>query len=119
MSELDEPSSVGEMLTKQLCDGAITAANAQEVFLRYYGRKNRVIEKEPVAITIQDAEKQTIIAALELGLTMARTADKLGICTRTLRNKMCQYDLYEPRPIGRPRGSKNNAKWDELASVNG
>lgn len=48
----------------------------------------------PVGRTIQDVVRELIVATLEAeGHNQTRTADRLGISTRTLRNKLYEYGI--------------------------
>lgn len=51
----------------------------------------------PVGHTIQEVVRELVLATLEAeGNNQTRTADRLGICTRTLRNKLYEYGIKIP-----------------------
>lgn len=66
-----------------------------------------------VGMTIHDMEKWLIISTLEAeGNNQTRAADKLGISSRTLRNKLYEYGIKAPGGNGQSeaKNGRNDAK---------
>jgi hypothetical protein len=92
------------MLTQQLIEGQITIEKAQEIFCRFYGRRDKTLRRDPLP-GLQQAEKDEIDRMLRLGGTIEETAKLLGCSVRGLRYKMHRYGLATKRPRGRRRQS--------------
>ena len=83
---------------ENVMERAVLIADGREITVEhlYYGEEEPVLSEEKRRGTIRDMERRLITDALsDSSGNKSKAAESLGITTRTLRNKLKEYDMWE------------------------